>query len=586
MDQIYMTRQRRPTAQRGAEDLPASTMEALPNRTQNAAWESSLNAIQEVRPHEGRRLSLDAAMSSRMQEQFGIRMDQVELRESSQPADMDAKAFAKGNVVQFAPGQFRPDTEHGQQLIQHELAHVAQQARGGVRADVEGLNVNADEGLEHQADLGNVSAGAGAPVSVGGLNAEAAPVQGLFGGIKRFFKKVGRSRKAGHALDERDQAVKEMTAQHNAEQDEITAVMKKQGYTDQEIQAQLMFQRVNQNQGRLSRYQDALAAVRDSDVESPEEMDNFHARSARGALRKSSRERRAQREEDFRNNVLAGNSEYAQAEQMADSLGRYYTMEAGYKAKADQLRERYGVQREKSRSAYAQNPGNKEIEGIELMYQRQEMNGSDISKVDALERDSERARSIKARSDQFFKIDHPGYVAGTTTRDLVRFLGNGTDADVNVSDEKLDAVYQAVMGSSGEDPVNRQENGRKLLQPLKDSVSVLRSQMAQLGDHHNARPISQNDIMVRYQETAELYKKAQITRDIGSQVLGSGAIQEGDPGYEEFLDDLDYARSVCEYAKGLNSGGKGVEEGTKSPGEVRSFEDAQEEFRQKRRNPR
>ena len=229
---------------------------------------------------------------------------------------------------------------------------------------------------------------------------------------------------------------------------------------------------------------------------------------------------------------------------------------------------------------------NKEIEGIELMYQRLEMNGSDISKVDAMERDSERARSIKARSDQFFKIDHPGYVAGTTTRDLVRFLGNGTDADVNVSDETLDAVYQAVMGSSGEDPVNRQENGRKLLQPLKDSVSVLRSQMAQLGDHHNARPISQNDIMVRYQETAELYKKAQITRDIGSQVLGSGAIQEGDPGYEEFLDDLDYARSVCEYVKGLNSDGKGVEAGTKSPGEVRSFEDAQEEFRQKRRNPR
>lgn len=85
------------------------------------------------------------------------------------------------------------------------------------------------------------------------------------------------------------------------------------------------------------------------------------------------------------------------------------------------------------------------------MYRRLEMNGSDISKVDAMERDSERARSIKARSDQFFKIDHPGYVAGTTTRDLVRFLGNGTDADVNVSDEKLDAVYQAVMGSSGED---------------------------------------------------------------------------------------------------------------------------------------
>ena len=179
MDQTYMTRQRRPAAQRGAENLSASAMETLPNSIQNTTWESSLNAIQEVRPHEGRKLSLDAAMSSRMQEQFGIRMDQVELRESSQPADMDAKAFAKGNVVQFAPGQFRPDTEHGQQLIQHELAHVAQQARGGVHADVDGLNVNANESLEHQADLGNVSAGTGGPVAVSGLNAQTAPVQGV-----------------------------------------------------------------------------------------------------------------------------------------------------------------------------------------------------------------------------------------------------------------------------------------------------------------------------------------------------------------------------------------------------------------------
>ena len=40
--------------------------------------------------------------------------------------------------------------------------------------------------------------------------------------------------------------------------------MKKQGYTDEEIQAQLMFQRVNQNLGRLDRYQDALAKVRES----------------------------------------------------------------------------------------------------------------------------------------------------------------------------------------------------------------------------------------------------------------------------------------------------------------------------------
>ena len=329
MAQTYMTRQKKPAAVSAAEKT------AAPPAVDTAGAEMvqrSLDAIQNVEPHAGRRLNLDAEMAERMQQQFGIRMDQVELRESSQAADMDARAFAKGNVVQFAPGQFQPDTEQGRHLIEHELSHVAQQARGGIHADVPGLNVNADEGLEHQADMGNLTAGAGAPVSVSGLNAEAAPVQGAFDRIKNWFNKVKRSRKAGKALDARDQAVKEMTAQHNAEQAEITAAMKKQGYSDEEIQAQLMFQRVNQNEGRLERYQDALAAIRDSDVESPEEMDNFHARSARGALRQSSRERRAQREENFRTNVLAGDQEYSQAEQMASRLAaeRVAAQEKGY----------------------------------------------------------------------------------------------------------------------------------------------------------------------------------------------------------------------------------------------------------------
>ena len=330
MAQTYMTRQKKPAAVSAAEKT------AAPPAVDTAGAEMvqrSLDAIQNVEPHAGRRLNLDAEMAERMQQQFGIRMDQVELRESSQAADMDARAFAKGNVVQFAPGQFQPDTEQGRHLIEHELSHVAQQARGGIHADVPGLNVNADEGLEHQADMGNLTAGTGAPVSVSGLNAEAAPVQGAFDRIKNWFNKVKRSRKAGKALDTRDQAVKEMTAQHNAEQAEITAVMKKQGYTDEEIQAQLMFQRVNQNLGRLERYQDALAEVRDSDVESPEEMDNFHARSARGALRKKSREKRAQREVNFRDNVLAGDSEYAQAEQMAAAIGSRRAEEAANEAR-------------------------------------------------------------------------------------------------------------------------------------------------------------------------------------------------------------------------------------------------------------
>ena len=586
MDQIYMTRQRRPTAQRGAEDLPASTMEALPNRTQNAAWESSLNAIQEVRPHEGRRLSLDAAMSSRMQEQFGIRMDQVELRVSSQPADMDAKAFAKGNVVQFAPGQFQPDTQQGQQLIQHELAHVAQQARGGVHADVDGLNVNANESLEHQADLGNVSAGTGGPVAVSGLNAQTAPVQGVFGGIKRLFQKAKRSYRAGKALKERDEAVKQMTAEHASEQEELTATMRNQGYTDEEIQAQLQFQQANQTNRRLERYQESLAGVRDAstDLANSSELDNVFARFGRGALLGSTRRRRAQREEDFRNNVLSGRQEVDQAEQSAAAIGKRYAAEADNQNQVAQMRQEFQSKWAALRTDLAADPNNAAISLREGKFQHAAETQSDIEMVDAISKESPRAQQVASRSKAFFGA-HPTYSAGTTTRDLVRFLGNGTDADFNVSDQALDETYQAIMGSDKKvtDENERKASARKVVQPFQNSVAVLRSQMEPLLERHNSPVISSNDATVRYSQVNEIYKKAQITRDIGSQIMSTGFVQEGDPEYEQLMDDLEFVRSICNYVVGLSGGGKALERGEIQPGEVPRFSDAVKEREELRR---
>lgn len=189
MSQTYMKRQREAAAKAPAGPAPEQAGPALAG-LQGSGFEEAVDAIQNVEPHAGRQLSLDDAMAGRMEQQFGIRMDQVELRESPQVEQMDARAFAKGNVVQFAPGQFQPDTEQGRQLIQHELGHVVQQARGGVRADMPGMNLNTDEGLEHQADLGNLSAGGGAPMSVSSLNAETAPMQGgFFSNIKNYFTK-------------------------------------------------------------------------------------------------------------------------------------------------------------------------------------------------------------------------------------------------------------------------------------------------------------------------------------------------------------------------------------------------------------
>ena len=43
-----------------------------------------------------------------------------------------ARAFTMGNRIAFAPGEFAPETVSGRRLIAHELAHVAQQSRGGV----------------------------------------------------------------------------------------------------------------------------------------------------------------------------------------------------------------------------------------------------------------------------------------------------------------------------------------------------------------------------------------------------------------------------------------------------------------------
>jgi Domain of unknown function (DUF4157) len=50
--------------------------------------------------------------------------------------DVKALAYTAGQDIAFAPGQYAPETGRGQQLIAHELAHVAQQRRAPApRAD-------------------------------------------------------------------------------------------------------------------------------------------------------------------------------------------------------------------------------------------------------------------------------------------------------------------------------------------------------------------------------------------------------------------------------------------------------------------
>ncbi|NJO03747.1 MAG: DUF4157 domain-containing protein [Bacteroidia bacterium] len=81
-------------------------------------------------------------------------LSDVKVTESEKASDVGALAYTQGDQLVFAPGQFQPDTQKGQELIGHELAHVKQQRQGRVQptTQAKGLPVNDDAGLEKEAN--------------------------------------------------------------------------------------------------------------------------------------------------------------------------------------------------------------------------------------------------------------------------------------------------------------------------------------------------------------------------------------------------------------------------------------------------
>jgi hypothetical protein len=79
----------------------------------------------------------------------GLSMDHVRVHyNSSQPAQLNALAYAQGSNIHLAPGQ--------EQHLPHEAWHVVQQAQGRVRPTLQlkdGVPVNDDVGLEREADV-------------------------------------------------------------------------------------------------------------------------------------------------------------------------------------------------------------------------------------------------------------------------------------------------------------------------------------------------------------------------------------------------------------------------------------------------
>ncbi len=118
----------------------------------------------------------------------GMSMDNVKVHyNSDQPAQLNALAYAQGSDIHLAPGQ--------EQHLPHEAWHVVQQAQGRVQPTMqmkEGMLVNDDKGLEHEADVMGAKALSPAAQLKGG-HAEERLLQGKLAPAQRPELKQGAS---------------------------------------------------------------------------------------------------------------------------------------------------------------------------------------------------------------------------------------------------------------------------------------------------------------------------------------------------------------------------------------------------------
>jgi Domain of unknown function (DUF4157)/Acyl-CoA dehydrogenase, C-terminal domain len=68
-----------------------------------------------------------------MERVFGADLSAVRIHRSDVAPTLSARAFTVGSDVHFAPGQDRPSTTSGQELLAHELTHVVQQSGSRIR---------------------------------------------------------------------------------------------------------------------------------------------------------------------------------------------------------------------------------------------------------------------------------------------------------------------------------------------------------------------------------------------------------------------------------------------------------------------
>lgn len=94
-----------------------------------------------------RRGALPARLQAGLERLSGLNLSDVRVHSnSSQPSQLQALAYARGNEIHLGPGQERH--------LPHEAWHLVQQRQGRVRPTMQlhGTPINDDESLEREAD--------------------------------------------------------------------------------------------------------------------------------------------------------------------------------------------------------------------------------------------------------------------------------------------------------------------------------------------------------------------------------------------------------------------------------------------------
>jgi hypothetical protein len=113
---------------------------------------------------------MPTVMREKMEDSFGMDLSGVKLYENRAVAEAGVEAVAQGSKIAFAPGKLDFSSTRGQELLGHELSHVASQAKG----EVKGSGLVNDSALEARADREGLKAARGESITSGHGGASAA----------------------------------------------------------------------------------------------------------------------------------------------------------------------------------------------------------------------------------------------------------------------------------------------------------------------------------------------------------------------------------------------------------------------------